>query len=573
MSPDLHTNSPTGSVGAPDVESALEILANGGEQARRRLLKQLEATDARSLAPLRARLVESLTAESRRRLDDEGHPGSWTRSWQVSALVLCAGDDLEALALLDSSIDRKIERNRWVRYWALAEAVGRDEHRPWAVKRAAVLAEDGEEQLLVRALAWAILAEHEDSIPAQEALLWCLGAGDDPFPAADDYAGCEALQRGDEAKGAALRALRIIPLPEAFVLVQQVVDEAPFATLTWDAIWVMGKFSGAARAAEAAQTLARFIVTRRRSREYYELVGVAVRALGALGIPQTDLLLAELDSPAAGVFVEASKALERLLGPVKAVERLVDILVDDPGQEAKLANALRCMNRRAVVEALDANLRCGVNQREEAARLLLIEIGGSVAIDRVQARRQDLESRRQAVADLDARQREHVKLIAVGDGAATWIAVGMWVVVFLTGFVGIVLGMVLVYGEGVESYSGWALAGGGGLFSLLGKLGFSGKLVETAGARASGRLAIFTGFQRRLQHIDLLLAQRFIDGAAIDIDEVKVLSQLVSAAQSEAQESILALMPSDGEVEAYRRRRSMIEGEREGAPPPSGAGS
>ncbi len=65
--------------------------------------------------------------------------------------------------------------------------------------------------------------------------------------------------------------------------------------------------------------------------------------------------------------------------------------------------------------------------------------------------------------------------------------------------------------------------------------------------------------------------------ATIDVDEVKVLSELVSAAQSEAQESLLALMPSDGEVEAYRRRRSLIEGgsgrEREDAPPPAGAGS
>ncbi len=458
---DLHTKRAAAPAGALDVESALEILANGGEQSRRRLLKQIEAADVRSLVPLRSRLIEALQGESRRRLDDEGHPGSWTRSWQVSALVLCAGEDLEAQALLDGAVDRRVEGNRWVRYWALAEAVGTEEHRSWAVKRAHEIAEDPEEELLVRALAWVILAELEDSLPAREALLWCLRSGDAPFPATEAYPGCEGIEHGDESRAAALRALRILPLPEAFTLVQEVVDEAPFAALTWDALWVMGKFSGAARAAEAAQTLARFIVTHRRSREYYELVGVAVRALGVLGIPQTDLLIAELDSPAAGVFVEASKALERLLGPAKAVERLVDILVDDPGQEAKLANALRCMNRKAVVEALDANLRCGVNQREEAARLLLIELGGSVAIDRVQARRQDLESRRQAVADLDARQREHVKLIAVGDGAATWIAVGMWVVVFLTGFIGFVLGMVLIYGGGVEAYSGWALAGGG----------------------------------------------------------------------------------------------------------------
>jgi len=554
--------------GAPDVESSMEILANGGESARRRLLSELERTDPRLLEPLRIRLVEALSADSRRTIDDEGHPGSWTRSWQVSALVICAGQDLEALALLERFSDRALEANRWVRYWTVAATYGREEHRDGAIKRARELAVDVDEVILVRALAWVIIAECDDDRGALNALLWCLGEGDEPFPSLDVLPGCDALVRGDEVKAAGLRALRVHPLPEAFALVQKVVDEAPFASLTWDAIWVISKYGEAARAAEAAQTLARFIVTRRRSREYYEMVGVALRALGVLGIPQTDLIIAELDSPAAGVFVEAAKALERLLGPAKAVERLIDILVDDPGQEVKLADALRCMSRKPVVEALDANLRCGVNMREEAARLLLIEVGGAVAIDRVQARRQDLESRRKAVADLDERQREHVKLIAVGDGAATWIAVGMWVMVFLTGLTGIILGMVLVFHEGAEAYKGWALAGGGGLFSLLGKLGFSGKMVETAGARASGRLAIFTGFQRRLQHIDLLLAQRFIDGAAIEVTEVEVLSNLIGNAQSQAQESLLALMPSDGEVEAYKRRKSLIEGEGGAAQPP-----
>ncbi len=540
----------------------MEILADGGEQSRRRLLHEIEGAGAQALKGLRQRLVEVLGASSRRPIDDEGLPGSWSRAWQVSALVFCAGDDSAALELLAGFVDKNVEANRWVRYWALAGAVTQSMHRAWSIEQARALAADSGEVILIRALAWLILAELDDDEAARAALLWCLGEGDEPFPSADTFPGTEALVHDAAAKGAALRALRVLQLPEAFSLVQRIVDDAPFATLTWDAIWVIGKYGGAARAAEAAQTLAGFVVKHRRSREYYEMVGVALRAIGALGIPQTDLLLAELESPAAGVFVEASKALERVLGTQKAVGRLIDVSIDEPGQEAKLADALRCMRRKAVIDALDGNLRCGVAKREEAARLLFIELGGSVAIDRVQALRQDLESRRKAVAELDARQREHVKLIAVGDGAATWIAVGMWVLVFLTGLIAIILGMIQLYSEGVEAYSGWALAGGGGLFSLLGKLGFSGKLVETAGARAAGRLAIFTGFQRRLQHIDLLLAQRFIDGVAIEVEEVKVLSRLIGDAQSEAQESILALMPSDDEVAAYKRRRSLIDSEK-----------
>ena len=546
----------------------MAILAEGGEQSRRRLLHELEDASPQTLEHLCQRLVEVLRASSRRFVDDEGLPGSWSRAWQVSALVLCAGDNPEALELLARFVDRTTEANRWVRYWTLAGAVNQTALRTWSIERARELAADGDEVILLRALAWVILAELDDHAAARTALLWCLGEGEDPFPSADAFAGTETLKHGPAAKGAALRALRVLQLPQAFALVQRIVEEAPFATLTWDAIWVIGKYGSADRSAEAAQTLAAFVVKRRRSRDYYEMVGVALRAIGAIGVPQTDLLIAELDSPAAGVFVEASKALERLLGTKKAVGRLLDLLIDEPGQEVKLADALRCMRRQEVVEALDSNLRCGISEREEAARLLFVELGGSVAIDRVQALRQDLESRRQAVAELDARQREHVKLIASGDGVATWIAVGMWVALFLVGLLAIILGMIQLYGEGVEAYSGWALAGGGGLFSLLGKLGFSGKLVETAGARAAGRLAIFTGFQRRLQHIDLLLAQRFIDGVAIEVDVVEKLSHLIGEAQSEAQKSILALMPSDDEVTAYQRRRSLIESDKGESGPP-----
>ncbi|MCB9569966.1 MAG: hypothetical protein H6710_22560 [Myxococcales bacterium] len=549
---------PAVTVTVPEVSVALDILANGGEQARRRLQRNLERADPSALAPLRQALIERLREERGRRVDDEGHPGSWTRSWQVCALAICAGDDRQALELLEGHLDRQREANRWVRYWTLACACERSSLRAWALAQARALAVDEGEAPLLRCLAWAILAERDDHAGACAALLWCLGEGDAPFPG--EGLAAEGLVGGDEARASALRALRIIPLPQAFVRVQEIVDDAPFATHTCDAIWVMGKYRGAARAAEASQTLARFIVSHRRAREFYEMVGFAIRAIGNLGIAQTDLLLAELDSPSAGIFVEAAQALERLLGSGKAVDRLVDRLVEEEGQEAKLANALRCMHRKEVVEALDRNLRCGVDRREEAARLLLIELGGSVAIDRVQARRQDLESRRAAVSELDARQREHVKLIAVGDGAATWISVGMWVAVFLVGLIAVILGMLMVFQEGYEAWMGWALSAGGGLFSLLGKLGFSGQMVETAGARAAARLAIFTGFQRRLQHIDLLLAQRFIDGATIDVGEVEVLSKLIGAAQVETQESLLALMPSEGEVEAYRRRRSLIDG-------------
>ncbi len=544
-------------------EQMLQILADGGEHVRGMLVEQLKLLASQGGTPsvfeLRANLVKVLSTDSHHRVDDEEHSGSWSRSWQLSALVVIAGDDPDARRLMELYTDPQQEPNRWVRYWTLATASGRKELVGWVVKRAEAIAADPNEHLMLRCLAWALLAERRDGLEALAAVLWALAGGQQAFPCPGLY----KINPGDPAPAlvatsAALRALRVVPLAQAFERVEEIVDAGPFASYTWDAIWVIGRFGGTPRAAEASHTLARFVVARRRMREYYDMVGLAVRAIGRLGIAQTDLLITELESASAGVAVEAAIALESLITTPQAVHRLLDLATTSTDRDEKLAAALRYMQRTTVVECLDSALRCGQTRREDAARRLLIEIGGSVAVDRAQVRRQDLESRRNVVAEFDARQRDHVKWIAMGDGVATWISVGMWVVVFGLGCVAIVLGMYLGYAEGFEKFSAWAMTGTGTALTALGKLGFQGRLVEVAGARAAARLAVFNAYQRRLQQVDLVLAQRFIDGDKVTADELTKLSQIIATAQVETQESLLALMPSEKELDLYQRRKAQL---------------
>ncbi len=545
-------------------EQMLQILADGGEHLRESLLEQLRAQTAQGnsgqLADLRASLVKVLSADSHHRVDDEEHSGSWTRSWQVSALVVLAGDDPQALRLMDLYADRTQEPNRWIRYWTVATASSVKGHAAWVRARARALAEDAEEHLMLRCLGWALCVESEDSTDALASLLWALAGGQVPFPRPQVYHFASAeLPLLVVARSAALRALRAVPLAHAFELVEGIVDEGPFASYTWDALTVIGRFGGTARAAEASHTLARFVVAKRRMREFYDMVGVAVKAIGRLGIPQTDLLIAELESASPGVAYEAARALEVLLTTPHAVDRLLELATLSSERDDKLAAALRCMHRVGVVEHLDDNLRCGQTRREDAARRMLIEMGGSVAIDRAQVRHQDLESRRAVVAEFDVRQSDHVKLIAMGDGVATWISVGMWVVMFMIGTLAILLGLYMGYRQGFETFSAWAMVGTGGLFSALGKVGFQGRLVEVAGARAAARLAVFNAYQRRLQQVDLVLAQRFIDGIQVSPEELAQLSGLISTAQIETQDSLLSLMPSEKALGEYQRRRASID--------------
>ncbi len=546
-------------------EQMLQILADGGEHLRESLLAQLAqlASDGSSslLTSLRISLTLVLAADSHRRVDDEEHSGSWTRCWQLSALVVIAGDDAESRRLIELYADRTQEPNRWVRYWTLATASGRKELAAWAQMRAEAIARDPGEHLMLRCLAWAMSVDRKDDPDALAALLWALAGGQAPFPSAAVYSFTtgEPPPSAVVAQSAALRALRVVPLPQAFERVQAIVDEGPFASYTWDALTVLGRFGATSRAAEASHTLARFVAAKRRMREFYDMVGVAVSGIGRLGIPQTDLLIAELESASPGVAHEAARALELLLTTPHAVGRLLDLATSSAERDDKLAAALRCMTRVGVVEHLDAQLRCGQTRREDAARRLLIEIGGSIAVDRAQVRRQDLESRRAVVAEFDTRQSNHIKLIATGDGVATWISVGMWVVVFGIGCLAILGGLWFSYHEGAEHFTGWAMTATGGLFTLLGKVGFQGRLVEVAGARAAARLAVFNAFQRRLQQVDLVLAQRFIDGIQVSAEELGQLNQLIAAAQIETQESLLALMPSDREVNAYQKRRATLD--------------
>lgn len=547
-----------------DLDQIMQVLADGGEQARGHLLeqlKQMSAETSTAIASLRAALIRALRSDSGNRVDDAEHAGSWTRSWQISALVVLAGEDPEARAVMAMATDRTREPNRWVRYWGLAVACERKEHAGWVRERAAALAEDVGEHLLLRCLAWTVLASHGEDRDALAAAMWCLKGAKEPFPMGGRYV-IEGPVDPVHAQSSVLRALRAVTLPQAFDPVQEIIDEAPFASYTWDAVWVLARFVGTSRAAEASHTLARFVVANRRRREFYDMVGLAVRAIGRLGIAQTDLLMAELDSASPGVAHEAAVALELLLTTARAVDRILDEAIAVVDRDDKLATALRSMQRTAVVETLAAAQRCGQIRREEAARRLLIELGGSVAMDRLLVRHQDLESRRKVVADFDTRQREHIKWIALGDGVATWISVGMWVIVFLVGVVAISLGVMLAFRSGLEGYQALVLGGAGTVFTLLGKVGFQGRLVEVAGARAAARLAVFNGYQRRLQQVDLVLAQRFIDGDKVSAADLRELSQLVSTAQTEAQMSLMALIPSEKDADVFQKRiAALAQGE------------
>lgn len=532
----------------PSVDRMLEILRVGSEQARRDLMDLLPHINDEVRHDLRVQLTRTLREQLRpSRESDSDRPESWSRSWQVSVLVAITDEDPKARELLTQYTDRSLESNHWVRYWVLATAHDTSEQSAWALARSKELRGDTDEHLLVRCLTWAIGAKagHQPSVAA---LLWALDGSTNPFPVPDDFLVPEWADDSEDphlAIAAALRALRSVPLLPAFDQITELIDRAVFASHTWDALWVMGKFRDTPRAREASHTLARFIVSRRRDRRYYDMVGFAVRAMGTLDVPQTELLIEELGNPSPGVFVESARALERLLGGEQATNAVLHAAENKPGKVARYADALRVMKRKDIVGALDKHLHCGNRKREEVARTLFVELGGRSAFDRLKERHQTLDQRREFAEELDKRHREHIKLIAFGDGVATWISVAMTVAVFALGLLATGAGVyMLMFSTKLTAWQEWALTGSGGLFTVLAKLRFNGQVVETAGARAAARLAIFNAYQRRLQQVELILSQRFLDGRRVEFDELERFSALVADIQQETQTSLLELIPT-----------------------------
>ncbi len=542
---------PTTLTQTPTIDQMLEILRTGSEQARRELMDLLPHLRSDVRHELRTQLVELLRLELKPgRTEDSNSPESWSRSWQVSVLVAVTEEHPEARDLIQRFSDRTHEQNHWVRYWVLATAVGTSDQYDWARARSKDLRVDADEHLLIRCLCWALGAKHGDQ-PCEQALLWALEGGNTPFPVADTFVVAEWDDddyNPHDTTAAALRALRAIPLLAAFDGVKKQVDDADFASHTWDALWVLGKFRNSPRAREASHTLARFAVTRRRDRRFYDMIGFAVRAMGLLGVPQTELLMEELGNPSPGVFVEAARALERLIGAEKALNAVLEAVTEHPAKLSRYADALRVMPRSEVVAALDKHLHCGNPEREQAARTLFVELGGQRAFDRIKERSQSLDQRRLFAEELDKRHREHMKLIALGDGVATWISVGMTVAVFILGLgaTGIAIYMV-AFGKNPNTLAELLFGASGVLFTALAKLRFNGHIVETAGARAAARLALFNAFQRRLQHVDLILSQRFLDGRQVEMGELRVFSDLVAKIQHETQQALLALLPKGKE--------------------------
>jgi hypothetical protein len=168
---------------------------------------------------LRERLLEAIRGDFAPGREDWEQDASlkWTRSWLVNTLGKVCDDDPAAAEAVRRHLDPTYEKAHWARYWAFEGLLSTG--APDLLALAKMLAK--EEEPLLRMVAHCALATRGDAQERESARQQVQEALDSNEP---------SLQ------WAALRALRLVPIPAMFGRMRAIVESGQNDDITYDAI-------------------------------------------------------------------------------------------------------------------------------------------------------------------------------------------------------------------------------------------------------------------------------------------------------------------------------------------------
>jgi hypothetical protein len=508
------------------------MLVRGTGADKRKALEQLMAwTDDTERDRLRLLVMDELTQRFEPPADGEEEriEKRDARSWLLATLGRVARDDQQAIALIERHLDPDYDRNAWARYWAIE---GLTAGRNPQLDRIARATLDRDEDPLVSGLAQAVLASRGDgqALKALRALL------DGPDP----------------QLWVLLRALRV-----AFVVDKVIVDhlieglrEPTYSDATYDTLIALGQLPANTPEAEEAAAAITAYVRRFRWPMYDSMRTNALVSLGrlrsALSVP---VLLEELTDENPMIVLQAARALEAVLGTRVATRRIMEAAA--PQRHAGVqsyASALRALRRAEVIDELEAAFTGGTSEQGDTALLLLRDLGGAEALDRLGALRRTTEQFAAAQSNADADLRQNLQDALSEARRGFRIVTGMDVTVFVAGLALLAIGIYLVLtGEQPAERLAGAATAAGGLFSVVLKdwLTKSRDRIEPSVRRLAGIQALFHGYLRQVRQVDQAYTQRILAGR-IDPEDVRAYTAIVGEATTQAL-SYLSSMPSESE--------------------------
>jgi HEAT repeat protein len=436
---------------------------------------------------------------------------AFTRSWLLNVLGHVADDDPDAMQVIHKHLKSNEEPNRWGRFWALEGLIASRNKRVREI--AEQVAESRSEDLLAPTLAVAYLAADKD-IPALKRIR--------------DY-----LSQV-EKQWFALRALRVVPLPSTVPDLCRIVDEAAYSDGTYDAIMALGNVpTDWPQSKQAAQSLSGCIEKLRRSPWQDGMRTGAIAALGNLKVETAaGVLLDELvdDNPA--IVREAARSMKKILGLNLTVARIAEAAVKGgSGVIEAYGRALRWLDREQTAEQLGNLMASGTVAQQDLARLLLSELGGTVAFEKLRARTDAMKQ----YNDLLEKTEQSVRALfdrSVREAQNGFqLAVLMDVVIFALGVLLVVgsAGYALYLEGDLSSWAGVGVAGGVGVLGIIyGTLIANPRRQVRESVDHLMRLKItFLAYLRRLHQADQAYTRRLLDDKQLNLDEIRSFSNIV----------------------------------------------
>jgi hypothetical protein len=214
--------------------------------------------------------------------------------------------------------------------------------------------------------------------------------------------------------------------------------------------------------------------------------------------------------------------------------RIVEAATKSGAAEADAyARALRWLKREAVAEELGTLMGTGKVQQQDMARLLLSELGGAVAFEKLRARTDAMKQYSDVLEKAEEKIRALFESSVLEAQKGFHLAVIMDAVVFGVGVILLLAsaGYGLLETGDLAKWAGVGISGGIGVLGIV-----YGVLISNPRRQVRASVdhlmrvkMVFLAYLRRLHQADQAYTRRLLDDKPISVDEVKGFSDVVGS--------------------------------------------
>jgi hypothetical protein len=476
-------------------------------------------------ARLRWRILQAVKTDYSVRTEEirEDQSIGDVRAWLLNVLGTIANGDKDIVAEIVKHINSEIEPHLWARYLAFEGLITGKNN---LVDKVAREASQRKGDPLMSCLGLALMASKGDP-SAQNRIRANL-----TNPKLDWYV---------------VRALRIVPLQFTVPGLCNLVEKAESSYKTYDAIVALGRLRSDSRAEPAVQALSSFIGKARGNPWLDGMRAAAITALGNLKIESSGpLLLEELTDYNPAIVREAARSATKVLGIQTVIQRVVEAAIKSvtPFTVDALARALRWVDRDAAVEELVNLMGSGSIAQQDMARVLLSELGGTAAFEKLHALTAATKQYREILEHAEDRIQDLFE--QTGHEAQKGFQFASWMDLAVFGL-GILLlaasAFAALYQKGDLAI--WAGVGGAGVLGVIYSLLISNprRQVREAVDHLMQVKIIFLAYLRRLHQTDQAYTRLLLGAEKVTAEQLRDYSGLVGKIMEDTAKQLAGAVP------------------------------